>query len=97
MTRENSQTYQSFNIQPRHKKNERSGLSVRPANGMSSVLNIQSVFFFSIHPRGKTNMLPYLPVELVTIFKLGFFATEWEGGWGGGGGGTRLGGPKKNL
>ena len=43
---------------PGIEKKQLSGLSVQPANGMSSVLNIQSVFVFSIHPRGQTNILP---------------------------------------
>ena len=69
-------------IQPRHKKNTSSVvLSVRPANGMSSVLNIQSVFFFSIHPRSKTNILPSCRVSY--HIQTGLFATEWEGGGGG--------------
>lgn len=76
------------------KKYQFSGLSVRPANGMSSVLNIQSVFFFSIHPRGKTNILPSCRVSY--HMQTGLFRDR-RGGVGGRGRETRLGGPLKNL
>ena len=73
---------------PGIKQNQLSGLSVRPANGMSSVLNIQSVFFFSIHPRGKTNILPSCKASYhIQTGLLGGVGTR---------GGARLGGPLKN-
>ena len=79
---------------PGIKKYQFSGLSVRPANGMSSVLNIQSLFFFSIHPRGKTNILPSCRVSY--HMQTGLFRDR-RGGVGGRGRETRLGGPLKNL
>ena len=80
---------------PGIKKYQFSGLSVRPANGMSSVLNIQSVFVFSIHPRGQTNILPSWRVSYhVQTLKLGLFCDRRRRV---GAGGKRLGGPLKNL
>ena len=79
---------------PGLKKNQLSGLSVRPANGMSSVLNIQSVFVFSIHPRGQTNILASWRVSYhIQTLKLGLFWDRRRVGTGG----KRLGGPLKNL
>ena len=70
---------------PGIEKNQLSGSSVRPANGMSSVLNIQSVFVFSIHPRGQTNILPSGRVSYhIQTLKLGLFCDRRRRVGGGG-------------